>query len=42
MGNIEKIENVDPKKLISYTNNAKIHNDMQLEKIGNLSFSVVD
>lgn len=33
MGNIEKIENVDPKKLIPYTNNAKIHNDMQLEKI---------
>ena len=33
MGNIEKIENVDPKKLVPYKNNAKIHGKKQLEKL---------
>lgn len=33
MGSIEKIENVDVKKLIPYGNNAKIHGKHQLEKL---------
>lgn len=33
MGNIEKIENVNPNNLIPYKNNAKIHGKRQLEKL---------
>ena len=33
MGSIEKIENVDVKKLIPYAKNAKIHGKKQLEKL---------
>lgn len=33
MGKIEKIENVDVRKLIPYANNAKIHGKKQLEKL---------
>lgn len=33
MGSIEKIENVEVRKLIPYANNAKIHGKKQLEKL---------
>lgn len=33
MGSIEKIEDVDVKKLVPYVNNAKIHGKEQLEKL---------
>lgn len=33
MGSIEKIENVDVRKLVPYANNAKIHGKKQLEKL---------
>ena len=33
MGSIEKIENVEVRKLVPYSNNAKIHGKKQLEKL---------